>query len=180
MKISIPQPCHEKWAQMPPAEQGRFCQSCQKTVVDFTGKTDAAIQSALQEAKGSLCGRFNSHQLHRPLIKPAQPTAATAAWPWLFSTFLSLPLAAQVEMNRTSTPVIQKECVKESEKDLIQKAKQMPLVVLQGVIIDSATGAPIPFANLYVPNVHAGGSTDFDGHFSIEIPKERFNGQDFI
>lgn len=64
MKISIPEPCHENWGVMTPNEQGRFCQSCQKTVVDFTHWSTADIQNYFARHYGQkVCGRFKNEQL---------------------------------------------------------------------------------------------------------------------
>lgn len=64
MKIYIPEPCHENWATMTPNEQGRFCGSCQKTVVDFTNFTTQDIQNYFAKHFGQkVCGRFNHQQL---------------------------------------------------------------------------------------------------------------------
>lgn len=63
-KISIPEPCHEDWSKMTTKEKGRFCQSCSKTVVDFSNKSKEEIQQYLQEHFGQqVCGRFRSEQL---------------------------------------------------------------------------------------------------------------------
>ena len=62
--FSIPKPCHENWDAMTPAEQGRFCSLCAKTVVDFTGMEDAEITIYLKSKKNnSVCGRFTNKQL---------------------------------------------------------------------------------------------------------------------
>jgi len=64
MKITIPNPCHENWDAMTPNEQGRFCGSCQKTVVDFTKFTTQDIQNYFAKHFGQkVCGRFNHQQL---------------------------------------------------------------------------------------------------------------------
>ena len=42
--ISIPQPCSQSWQQMTPVEQGRHCESCCKTVVDFTPMSNDEIK----------------------------------------------------------------------------------------------------------------------------------------
>jgi len=64
MKISIPEPCHENWGTMTPNEQGRFCGSCQKTVVDFTQFTTQDIQNYFTKHYGQkVCGRFKNQQL---------------------------------------------------------------------------------------------------------------------
>jgi len=65
MKISIPQPCHENWQQMTPNEQGRFCASCQKTVVDFTDWTDKMLIDFLLKNKTVTCARFTNIQLEK-------------------------------------------------------------------------------------------------------------------
>ena len=65
MKISIPEPCHENWGAMTPNEQGRFCGSCQKTVVDFTHFSAEDIQNYFTKHYGQkVCGRFKKQQLN--------------------------------------------------------------------------------------------------------------------
>ena len=64
MNIQIPDPCPESWENMIPGEEGRFCNTCCKTVVDFTGMSPQAISSYLvQHRSGQLCGRFHKHQM---------------------------------------------------------------------------------------------------------------------
>ncbi|SFQ76755.1 carboxypeptidase-like regulatory domain-containing protein [Hymenobacter arizonensis] len=89
-RLAIPQPCAESWDAMRPASNGRHCAACQKTVVDFTLKTDAEILAYLAGAASTrTCGRFAAGQLDRPLQRavPAAPTrwrawlgAAVAVW----------------------------------------------------------------------------------------------------
>ncbi len=65
MKISIPEPCHENWGAMTPNEQGRFCGSCQKTVIDFTHFSAEDIQNYFTKHYGQkVCGRFKKQQLN--------------------------------------------------------------------------------------------------------------------
>ncbi len=67
--ISIPKPCHEDWNKMTPDAKGAFCGSCQKTVYDFSDKTDEEIISVFEkEEKGKVCGRFAPAQLSRPVV----------------------------------------------------------------------------------------------------------------
>ncbi len=66
--IRIPEPCHEDWNAMQPDATGKFCQSCSKSVVDFSNKTDAEIGDLLLEYKGrKVCGHFKTSQVNRPL-----------------------------------------------------------------------------------------------------------------
>ena len=68
---------------MTPTPTGRHCAACQKTVVDFTQKTDAEILAYLAGAAGPACGRFRAGQLARPL-QVATPGGAAPRWrAWL-------------------------------------------------------------------------------------------------
>jgi len=65
MKVSINNPCHENWEAMTPNEQGAFCLSCQKTVVDFSQKSIREIKDffSIIPQTEKVCGRFKSEQL---------------------------------------------------------------------------------------------------------------------
>lgn len=71
IQISIPQPCSEDWNEMTPQEQGRFCDSCQKCVVDFTGYSDKELLFYFNTySTKNLCGRFSHTQLNRKIFIP--------------------------------------------------------------------------------------------------------------
>ncbi|HEX8014055.1 MAG TPA: energy transducer TonB [Flavobacterium sp.] len=73
-KISIPEPCHENWDKMSPKDNGRFCLSCCKTVVDFTSMLPEEIQHFFIQNQGNkICGRFKKTQLDNIIIQiPSQ------------------------------------------------------------------------------------------------------------
>lgn len=58
---------------MTPVEQGRFCNNCKKTVVDFTAFTDAQLLSFFSDRSKQVCGRFYNLQLNIPVFVPPQP-----------------------------------------------------------------------------------------------------------
>jgi hypothetical protein len=63
-KITVPVPCDANWNTMTPAEQGRFCGLCDKTVVDFSAMSTPQIkQYFVQHANEKTCGRFCKTQL---------------------------------------------------------------------------------------------------------------------
>jgi hypothetical protein len=68
--LSIPKPCHENWDQMTSADKGRFCASCQKTVMDFTDMSDRQLAEFFKKPVGSVCGRFYQDQLNRNIELP--------------------------------------------------------------------------------------------------------------
>lgn len=61
-KITIPEPCHEDWNKMTPNDNGRFCGSCSKNVVDFTNWLPEKIQAYFLQ-HSNVCGRFKKSQL---------------------------------------------------------------------------------------------------------------------
>ncbi|MFC4476507.1 hypothetical protein [Flavobacterium chungangensis] len=73
-KITIPEPCHENWDKMTPDATGKFCQVCNKSVIDFTNKLPDEIQHFFNTNKNQkICGRLNTSQLDSVSIKiPSQ------------------------------------------------------------------------------------------------------------
>jgi hypothetical protein len=71
IQIKVQESCHENWNGMQPNQQGRHCQSCQKTVVDFTDMTHTElINFFTKNNTGNTCGRFNNDQLQRSMAIP--------------------------------------------------------------------------------------------------------------
>jgi hypothetical protein len=63
-KITIPESCQEDWNKMTPNNNGCFCDSCAKTVIDFSVMLPAEIQDYFREnGAKNLCGRFKKSQL---------------------------------------------------------------------------------------------------------------------
>jgi hypothetical protein len=73
-KLKVAKPCHEDWQNMSPNAKGRHCQSCAKTVVDFSIMTDAEIVSFFKNKPQNVCGRFTDKQLekHYSIATPSQ------------------------------------------------------------------------------------------------------------
>ncbi|MEP6512378.1 MAG: T9SS type A sorting domain-containing protein [Parafilimonas sp.] len=103
LSVYIPKPCHEDWNRMSSAEQGRFCQSCCKQVVDFTSMTDQQVLNYFKKASGNICGRFENDQLKRPLQEIKQEKKKV--W-WLALLMPLLMLFEKSNAQRKHVPLI--------------------------------------------------------------------------
>ncbi|MBC9933849.1 hypothetical protein [Chitinophaga qingshengii] len=71
--LSVPTPCGENWEKMTNTAAGKHCDSCAKTVIDFSYMTDAEIFAVINNSHREVCGRFQDHQLNRLIQPPASP-----------------------------------------------------------------------------------------------------------
>lgn len=87
--FSVPKPCHENWDAMTPAEQGRFCSQCSKTVTDFTQMSHEQIVIYLrQNSSNRVCGRFRSDQLNEQKTAISIPRAVLYSQTKFINMFL--------------------------------------------------------------------------------------------
>lgn len=92
--ITIPEPCHENWNNMTPAEQGRYCAVCSKEVKDFSNMNDEKMQIFLNKTSGKVCGRFDTSQVNRELIAPENENGLFKhLWKLLLPGFFFAPKA---------------------------------------------------------------------------------------
>ncbi|HEV7782272.1 MAG TPA: carboxypeptidase-like regulatory domain-containing protein [Chitinophagaceae bacterium] len=110
LQLTIPEPCHEGWENMTPSEKGRFCDSCQKQVIDFSVMSDREVaeffKRSLRSSKGeSVCGHFKAGQLDHAIDIPKKRI------PWIKYFFqftipaflLSIKVSAQRSPGKTTT-----------------------------------------------------------------------------
>ena len=99
LHLSIPEPCHENWNQMSPNEQGRFCNSCAKTVVDFSIMTDAQLLFYFENLKNeNVCGHLYEDQLERSIQALPQPRKKIFAyWQYVIAFFMILSKGQQAK-----------------------------------------------------------------------------------
>lgn len=169
--LQIPEPCHEDWDKMTPGEKGRFCDSCQKTVHDFTGMSDAQLVAFFKKpSTGSVCGRFLDDQLDRAIEIPGKRI------PWLKYFFqftipiflTSLKVHSQVNLSLKeksfSTPGLSKT------PDVFMVGKTLHSTEsrkISGRVIDEK-GNGIPYASVYIKGTTEGTTCDSTGFFELE------------
>jgi hypothetical protein len=178
--LQIPQPCHESWDAMTPATAGRHCAACQKTVVDFTLKTDAEILAYLAKAAGGrTCGRFVAGQLERPLQRAAS-AAPTVRWRAWLAAAVALWSVREVVGNdaRAQAPVQMLRRIDKTIPEQLQ-ATRLPehdepvgVQVLRGEVQDSATREGLPGVSVLIKNSTTGVATSADGKFELRVPDE--------
>jgi len=168
--LQIPEPCRENWDAMSPVEQGRFCNSCNKQVVDFSAMTDKEILKVLSQQSGSTCGRFVSDQLNKPLVAEVAP----ALKPYKF--FLSAFIPAFLFAGKA----VSQELLK--GKVAVHRAPAPPPSLLTGAVIvmvpESITGSitlpngePAAGADVSIKGTKIATKADKYGRFSIMLPE---------
>lgn len=190
--IAISQPCAESWAAMTPTSAGRHCAACQKTVIDFTLKSNAEILAVLAlAAGGGLCGRVRTGQLDRPL----RPLVSASSWRTWLSALLTVgslgALPAFRAMAQTTpaaysggpTPTARPAPANPASSlppiglptqalpsDLVSHLPLDDSLVLRGTVQDAATHEALPGVTVLFRNTVHGTSTNAAGEFVLAFP----------
>ena len=156
---------------MTPTAGGRHCASCQKTVVDFTQKTDAEIIALLTSAAGRTCGRFGADQLQRPLVPAVVfPVASTSRWRgWLAAAVAVWGLREGLSFAAAG----QARAAQHAPHPQTKAARTLPVRLLHGVVRDAATRQPLPGVAVFVVGENHRTTTDSAGRFRVRVSAAR-------
>jgi hypothetical protein len=166
--ISIAEPCHENWQNMTPNEQGRYCSICEKTVMDFTQKTDKQLLDFYNQNGGKLCGRFKSTQLNKPIVAQSEPQFP-----------LPLAAAASVLFSFMNPQSAHAQVVKEDTK-ISTRANQENNFVIKGKVKFKLNDEDLIGANIYCKELNLSTATDVEGNFELNINQNIGNIKDSI
>lgn len=167
IQIQIPEPCSENWNQMHSLPGGRFCDNCEKTVVDFSQMTDNELARFIEKNDQKLCGRFRSDQLNKEIEFPRVPTS--------FQKIKSIAaiaagLLAWNGVTAQTTPHYLGNIIKVEttiEKDKNNKPSKNKL---KGIVKDQ-NGETLIGVNILLGE-NKGTVTDLEGKFELEIPND--------
>ncbi len=173
LQLSVPKPCHENWDKMTPNERGRHCDSCNKSVNDFSLLSDRQLIEFFTKATGNICGRVTNLQLNRLLVY-VEPRNSFL-YKLLFGTAISLGIAgsANANYNPNQKPFIEKYVeIDENHKKSIPTDSTATDTILKVRVLDSQTKAALPFASVvlfYNGRQIGGEQTNLDGLATITI-----------
>jgi hypothetical protein len=167
IKLAIAEPCNKNWAAMQPAEQGRFCNSCQKKVIDFTGMDNNELYKTILKNDASICGRFDNTQLQQPIPADAEKKSC---WHKYFFSFLvpaflfTKQAAAQ---QKTGKVKVSQHAENTVMMGLIAAAPVPKNYKVSGTVKDAATGEIIAGATVQLKDGSNGAITDTAGNFML-------------
>jgi len=167
VNISIPKPCHENWHEMTVAEKGRFCNSCQKTVYDFTRFSDKQLIEKIN-SESNICGRFLATQLNKDLSVPKEKSSIWIAGISGILSFLSL--GNQEAYAQESVKTEQTEEKNNVEK-IIDNSSSASDIEVTGTVTEQ-NGLSLPGVLVSISGKPISVQTDLDGKFSIKTKKK--------
>jgi len=180
IEIQIAEPCHEKWSEMTPTEQGKHCKSCDKILTDFSKMSDHELLNFFNKSQGNLCGRFRKGQLDRKIVPLPTPsfTRSYAASALLVS---GLALSSVATAQNLTTPLVNGKISTHQTTPSEEWECNMPVISLdenepqpitiKGTMTDN-TGEIMIFCTVYIQGTDIGTQSDIDGHYSLTIPAE--------
>jgi TonB family protein len=166
--VSVPKPCAENWDKMTPAERGRHCASCNKTVIDFSAYTDRELFDFISKNTGSVCGRLSPYQVNRPIVSYGENNSPL----WqriMMGTALVTSLAACNE-NSNRPLVTGKLCVNDSVKNKPASDLTPTGNYISGRMIDEKSGWHISHLAIRIKGTKYYAVTDTTGNFKISVP----------
>lgn len=164
IELTIPQLCHKDWNEMTPNDQGRFCSSCKKNVIDFSAMSDRQLAAYFKQPVGSICGRFEKDQLNRQIDVPKRRL------PWIKYFFgLAIPAfllslksnGQQGPKGRVKVTTVEKPVKGDTAITIKEEWNE-----IKGTVSDEKDQG-IPFASVFVKGTTIGTVADVQGNFVL-------------
>lgn len=179
LNIQIDKPCAENFKNFKKTEDGGFCNSCKKNVIDFTKMSDQAILNYFNNEKSKTCGIFLESQL-KNYSNTNLALSKKKSNPFVRSLFgLSLLSSLSFTNSFSQEKTIDKETVQKEKINTnlnLESSESNELFIVNGIVSDAA--GPLPGANVYSKKYNIGIQTDIDGKFIF--PKQLKKGDVLI
>jgi hypothetical protein len=173
--IRIPEPCHQQWQQMTPTANGRHCEQCCKTVVDFTKMSNNEIINHLS-TNNHVCGRIGEQQVNsiNMQLVSQQPQNKGGWVKWMMAAALFVSTAYS-RANAQSTTQPTEQTVNSNVQAVgfplgkIAFPDSAKYQIITGRVTDD-NNKPLVGAIIKTDQGNAGTQTDVEGNFQLRVP----------
>jgi hypothetical protein len=167
--LSIKTPCSEKFDNFLSTQNGGFCSSCKKEVIDFRNWSDIEIANHFKNVTKTSCGYFREEQLKTytddnfPLKRNNSFRSVGLA---------SVSLFSLLSFNNVFGQTKEKPLTFQTENNKVKQVEEQPEgIIIKGVISDEL--GPLAGANVALKNSSISVTTNFDGEFTFPKPIEK-------
>jgi hypothetical protein len=162
--VKVNNPCSENWGEMTPADKGRHCAACQKTVIDFTIFTDREIINFFKENKGkNTCGHFLSSQLDHEIAESnLTPRFSHMVLKRVAASLLFLQTLATSGWSQAIKP---KAAQHAKTPSVSEKGR-----ILKGMVMDYLTKEQLHGVIIRISGTSIEAMTDYYGRFRMPLP----------
>ena len=175
-RIEIINPCVQDWQSMKSLGGNKFCDKCQKEVIDFTGYSKNEIFKKIR-GKGEVCGKLNLSQLEYKVESKILGNQYFSK----FAFFLGLSSIIGLTEPITANPIKPKieQTDKTQWKSIMSNKKVQDSITIKGKILDS-NGLVLPGTNVILKNSKIGTRSNLEGEFTLKIPMEKIGEKNFL
>ncbi|WP_406683502.1 carboxypeptidase-like regulatory domain-containing protein [Seonamhaeicola sp. MEBiC1930] len=151
--LTINKSCSENFNKFDKTEKGRFCNTCNKEVIDFRHMTTTELIKFFEENQFSTCGILKTSQMktysHHSITQPKRK----------FNYLKTLGFAI------ISLFAFQNVRAQDTVKEQINKSASQDNL-LTGTVLDHEK-APLPGVSIVLKGTKIGATTNFDGKFTF-------------
>ena len=163
LKIQIPEPCSQLWNKMDKVDNGRFCNQCNKNLIDFTNFSDKELINFVQNNQSKVCGRFKKTQLEKFYFDKRIVFNFTK-YKKIVAALLSFNLvnndagASHTSVLNSTFNIQEINYKKESNSKFIE----LPIIkdtiakVIKGIVLEAESKKPLLFASIVIKNTQIG------------------------
>jgi hypothetical protein len=172
IQLSVPKPCSQNWEEMSVNDKGRFCDNCNKSVIDFTHYSDQQLIDFLNNSSGEICGNLRYDQLEKPLQSIHYSNNRSVPQVLISAAFvIGLGDNVYAEKKQASpTIVINAASEKNEEHKVGVTSSGDSTHCITGTVTDKRTKEMIPWVTVLLEGTPTATTTDTNGCFKLDVP----------